>query len=88
MSRRSDRERASRLAEFREADAAYKETRDPKHAAWRARAMQGKDMREGDTKRANEILVESVVAERDRNNQLLKDAGFTGWTKKEQETNG
>lgn len=83
MSRRSERDRASRMTEFREANAAYKETGDPKHAEWRARAMKSECMRDSDTRRANEVLVEQVVAERDRNKDLLKKAGFTGWKKEE-----
>jgi hypothetical protein len=78
---RSDRERTSRLAEFREATAAYQETRSKEHAQWRERAMRSKDMRESDFKRAVEIKVDMAVAQTDHAKDVLKKARFSGWMK-------
>jgi hypothetical protein len=78
---RSDRERTSRLAEFREATAAYEETRSKRHALWRERAMRSKDMRESDFKRAVEIKVDAAVAQTDHAKDVLKRARFSGWAK-------
>ena len=85
---RSDRERTSRLAEFREATAAYQETRSKDHALWRERALRSKDMRESDFKRATEIKTESVVATIDHAKDVLTKSGFSGWSKKKESDNG
>jgi len=78
---RAGRDRASRLSEFREAHAAYRETGSLEHAEWRERAMRSRDVRESDFKRAAEAKVETVVSDKSHVDEVLKKAGFTGWKK-------
>lgn len=77
------RDRASRLAEFREAHAAYRETGKKEHAEWRERAMRDRCVRESDFRKAADEKVERVVSDKSHVDEVLKKAGFTGWTRKD-----
>jgi len=68
ITRRSARERRSRMTEYREADAAYRETGNKNHALWRFHAMRSPDMRDSDFVRAIEEV--EGRAEDDRNRAM------------------
>lgn len=76
MSNESTRKR--RLAEFHEADAAYRETGSAEHAEWRHRAMRSKDTTPEDRQKAQEMLIGRVVDLRNRARDVIRK-GCVDW---------
>lgn len=80
---RTDRDRQSRMAEFREADAAYRETGDKKHATWRHNAMRSRDMRESDYTKAQEMVTGRALDELEKSKKLIARLGASEWKREE-----
>lgn len=70
------RKRRSREREYREADAAYRETGKKEHAVWRFEAMRSNDMTEGDFTRCFMEHEEREEEKRERGQKLVKKYGF------------